>query len=335
MKNRRYLLAITLTIVCGAVLLALFWLRKNSNQASFGTETSSDQSSVVGVNRAKLSNSFAGATPSQQEIAQAKERQWTAAFLTPISLYGKVVDQSGNPIKGAAVEIGINNNPLPNASGTSYVKTTGADGRFSISSHGIAYSLKASKDGFYSTKESTANRNVVTPAREDAPASSSDAPIVLVLHRQGETEPLIFEKTGQIDVPKTGQPIFVDLQTGRVGKSGLQISSWVGDYTQPKFDWRYQLSVPSGVIIERRNRFDFQAPTDGYKLSVEINMPSTAERWAIDGEGDYFAKLADGKFARFSVRFYPRARNFVVIESYINPKPGNRNLEFDPAKAVK
>ena len=54
------------------------------------------------------------------------------------------------------------------------------------------------------------------------------------------------------------------------------------------------------------------------------------------GEKDYFAKLPDGRYARFLIRFYPRQqRNFVVMESYVNPNPGDRNLEFDARKALK
>jgi hypothetical protein len=50
---------------------------------------------------------------------------------------------------------------------------------------------------------------------------------------------------------------------------------------------------------------------------------------------NYFAKLPDGRYARFSINLYPGDRNFVVLESYVNPTPGNRNLEFDPKRVVR
>jgi hypothetical protein len=50
---------------------------------------------------------------------------------------------------------------------------------------------------------------------------------------------------------------------------------------------------------------------------------------------EYFAKLPDGRYARFSIKFYAGNRNFIVFESYLNPKSGSRNLEFDPQKTVK
>jgi len=333
MKNRRNIAAIVFAVVI-VLLIALFiWVRRVPSLAD--SPTTSEQSAVTSqvTNAAVSQNSVA--TPTQQQINEEKERRWTAAFLTPISVHGKVVDQNGKPIADAKVEIGVNNNPLPNQSGSNYVKTTDDSGRFFLASHGIAYSLRAYKDGYYTTEESAANRNVVSPGRSDSPPSSAENPLVLVLHKQGQTEPLIAKTTGQINVPRTGQPISVDLASGRVGQGDLKIASWVGDYSQRQFDWKYQLSVPGGGIVERKGRFDFEAPEDGYHSSVEINMPASAANWAIDGEGEYFAKLSNGRYARIAIRFYPRTRNFVVIESYINPSAGNRNLEFDPAKVVK
>ena len=80
---------------------------------------------------------------------------------------------------------------------------------------------------------------------------------------------------------------------------------------------------------------DFEAPNNGYQPAVEVNMSANAERWSSDVTKNYFVKLSDGRFGRFSISFYPRDRNFVVIESYINPTPANRNLEFDPKKVVR
>jgi hypothetical protein len=64
-------------------------------------------------------------------------------------------------------------------------------------------------------------------------------------------------------------------------------------------------------------------------------MRATAEQWASDVPKQYFAKLPDGRYARFSIEFYAGGRNFVVFQSYLNPEPGHRNLEFDPAKQIK
>jgi hypothetical protein len=37
----------------------------------------------------------------------------------------------------------------------------------------------------------------------------------------------------------------------------------------------------------------------------------------------------------FLLKFYADDRNFIFFESYLNPEPGSRNLEFHPQKTVK
>jgi len=72
---------------------------------------------------------------------------------------------------------------------------------------------------------------------------------------------------------------------------------------------------------------------DGYQSSIEVNMPADIKEWASDVAKSYFAELPDGTYARFSINLYVgrgKERNFVVLESYVNPVPGDRNLEYDP-----
>jgi hypothetical protein len=143
-------------------------------------------------------------------------------------------------------------------------------------------------------------------------------------------------KTRQIEVPRTGQAVNISLVTGRAGEGELEIGSWVAGGEQRPFDWRYMLTIRGGGLIERTGEFDFEAPSDGYLATADINMPSTAPRWSSRAVKAYFAKLPDGRYARFSINFYPsQRRNFVVVESYVNPTPGDRNLEFDPKKILK
>jgi hypothetical protein len=46
-------------------------------------------------------------------------------------------------------------------------------------------------------------------------------------------------------------------------------------------------------------------------------------------------KSLDVPPALSTLKFYAGDRNFIVFESYLNAKPGSRNLEFDPQKTVK
>jgi hypothetical protein len=89
--------------------------------------------------------------------------------------------------------------------------------------------------------------------------------------------------------------------------------------------------VPGGGIqLRKGGEFDFTAPTDGYQLSDEINMPSTITSWNDQGSREYFLKLANGEFARISFTMGAGGYNTFGITSYLNPQPGHRNLEYDP-----
>jgi hypothetical protein len=151
----------------------------------------------------------------------------------------------------------------------------------------------------------------------------------------GAAQPLLHASSQQIDLGKAGQPRRIDLVSGRTGQGDLQVASWIGNSGQRRFDWHYELSMSGGGLIEREGEFDFEAPTDGYKPMIQLNMAADDAKWSSDLTTSYFAKFPDGTYGRFLVKFYPGDRNFIVIESYVNPTPGSRNLEFDPAKEIK
>jgi Carboxypeptidase regulatory-like domain len=334
MKRGRHIPIIAGLLVLVGVLLWVGWPHHNGLPRSATLNEGRGNPNPSTPFPHTTTNVAAAVTTNQAEIERRKEQEINAYYLTPIAVYGKVVDENASPISGATVEIGITDSPVK--TGSDYVQTTNGEGLFSLTDvRGIAFSVRASKDGYYTTAESRGQRNVIAPSNDDLPQPSKQQPIVLVLRKKGETVPLFFASSRQIDVPRNGQPVTVDLVTGRTGEGALRLTSWLGESKQPRFDWRYQLSIPGGGLIERKGEFDFEAPVDGYRSVTEINMPATAERWSSDVMKNYFAKLPDGRYARFSINLYPGDRNFVVLESYVNPTPGNRNLEFDPKRVVR
>jgi hypothetical protein len=255
---------------------------------------------------------------------------------TPIAFYGRVIDQRGDPVPDAT----INYTALDkfDESGSAYQGRSDSNGNFSISGiRGAALSVGVRKQGYYpildKSNASFAYGVGPDPTRKEPPTKES--PAVFILQKQGPTEALIRTGGGQTDIPRDGRPLNFDLATGKAGRGDLQIQTWIGDSNQRRFDWSYRLSIPGGGLIERTGQFDFEAPEEGYQSSIELKMPATAEKWSSDLPKEYFAKLPNGTYARFSIEFYAGHRNFVVLTSYLNPAPGSRNLEFDSAKQIK
>jgi hypothetical protein len=77
--------------------------------------------------------------------------------------------------------------------------------------------------------------------------------------------------------------------------------------------------------VERRGDFAFEAPHEGYMRSVELGEAANQPRWLGDAERQFFVRLADNRYARVTFRMMTRGEHFFVIESALNPGPGNRN----------
>ena len=281
----------------------------------------------------------ANATPEGRKAAIAEIGKAIAMALnTPITFYGRVVDESNQPVADA--DVFFNAADKFDAPGSVYQRKADAHGFFSISGiHGSDLGVGVGKAGYYSREQSHAYFNYGNgPHGRNQPPPTRDNPAVFVLVKMGETEPLIKVSQRQFELPKDGTPIFINFTTGKKGSSDfgcLKVESWLGDTTQRKFDWHFRWSIPGGGLIERTNEYAFEAPKEGYQPFMEASMTTNVDRWLSEFDAQHFAKFPDGTYARFSIELYPGKYNFVVLESYLNPVPGHRNLEWDPKKEIE
>jgi hypothetical protein len=264
------------------------------------------------------------------------------ALATPITFYGRVIDQYGDPVPGATV----NYSALDkfDAPGSQYQGKSDANGDFAITDiGGAALNVGVQKVGYYMIDGKSANAFAYgvgsDSARREPP--SKENPAIFVLQRMGIAEPLIPLSTGGVRVPKNGTPVNIDLATGQraaAGANGVRIEVWTQDQranAEGHYDWRCRVSVPGGGLLELKEQFHFEAPEIGYQDYDEIVMRSTDPSWRKRFKRNYFAQLPSGNYARFQFEFTSGGDHFFMMESYLNPSPGRRNLEFDPQKVVK
>jgi len=264
-----------------------------------------------------------------------RRRAYLSAFLTQMSFWGKVVDDKGEPVPGATVQLQANSNPDPMGGGTTYIRDTDEQGRFLIvGARGITLTVEVSKAGYYSTEQSRGTANYVLNSKTALPIPTADAPAVFVLRRMGVPVPLIRVAPRPVRLPKNGTPVDISLRTGQAGGADrLRVECWTEDQnkdTQGQYSWRCRISVPGGGLAERTDQYDFEAPTNGYQSTQEIAMTASAPKWRKGVDKNYFAKLPGNNYARFVFKLTTGGEHFFVIESYLNPEPGNRNLEHDP-----
>ena len=171
---------------------------------------------------------------------------------TPITFYGKVIDQIGNPVSGADVDYGAIDKFDEN--GSDYHGKSDVNGNFSI--HGIkgaVLTVGVRKPGYYNIhgrSDSAFAYGVGIDATRKAPPTKEN-PALFILQKHGPTESLIRIDGGQIDIPRNGRPVNIDLSTGKTGAGNLRIQTWVENGNQRHFDWHYELSVPGGGLMAR------------------------------------------------------------------------------------
>jgi hypothetical protein len=342
MRTNHVLLLLSLILLIGAVIC--FW----SRQPSF--------SSVAHVTPITISQSIVRSRsdvpvtpqPSSELTRQQAAKKLASAFSAPISYWGKVVDEKGNPVPDATVAWTANNNPDPYGAGTRGETRTDADGLFFIASRGIGLYVEVWKTGYYQVPTQARAKlgsfggfdNPAVISNTDSPLGTPDNPAMYALHRKGTAAALIQITERPIHIPKNGSPVAMSLSTGQTAPSdeggGLNIACWTNDQVKDAdghYTWRCQLSVPGGGLIERIDQYAFEAPVHGYKPVVELGPP--IDRWSARAEQQYFVKLPNNCYARIDFRIRTAGDHYFIIESYLNPTPGDRNLEFDPSNAIE
>ena len=345
----RIAISICLTII--VVLFAWFyWPKHKSLERQYpklstvapavSSRTGPSKPACVASNRA---------IPTRQEIQAAREAEikreqamvdlW---ILTPITFYGKVVDEANSAVNDATVALSAADHPF--AGGTKYERITDEQGLFSITGiHGAALQVSVSKKGYYLLPESWGNFGYAARTQNELPPHTNPKdPAIFKLRKMGQTEPLIvFDKN--VCLRRDGTPMQMDLHTGKITQANtgdIQVQAWTHDKDNPAnlngpYDWRCRVSVPGGgLLIRSGGQFNFEAPSDGYKNEDIIDMPTMTPNWRDQVSQEYFLKLQSGQHALINFTIHAGGDHFFSITSYLNPTPGSRNLEYDPAKTV-
>ncbi len=260
-----------------------------------------------------------------------------ADFRTPISFYGKVIDQFGDPVPNVTVTASANDNPF-GGKGTNRVLQSDASGFFAIEGmHGLALSIEVSKPGYYRVKPlpgkpgSYGGGLYVTYGKEVTYHPDKNRPTIFTLHKQGVIEPLREIQSARINLPSGG----VEVKLGTPYKFIVRAWSHENERAQDgTYDWRCEIEAVKGELVLREEEFDFTAPESGYQKVAIIDMPSSLGRstWNDTIQRSFFVRFDDGEYGRIEVDIAAPPHGSVSIGGYYNPKIGSRNLESDPNK---
>lgn len=253
----------------------------------------------------------------------------------PIQFYGKVVDETSTAVAGATATFSWSN-----AQGEAHEATavTDREGLFSLTGvQGKRLQVRVSRVGYYNSTSNRISFEYADTSESIFYQPDPKDPVVFNLKRRGNADPLVVVKKA-FRIPRDGTPVFIDLTRGKespAADSHLQVRCWTLEKDAAdsnRYDWRCQVSVPGGELLESAGEFAFVAPSEGYVAMLEINMPKAMEQgWTAHVEKRLFLRSRTGIYARVNFKMIAAGDHFFRIESFLNPT-GSPNLEFDPER---
>lgn len=246
----------------------------------------------------------------------------------PIEFYGKVINQSNQPIADVHVHFVRTD---ASASGTSESDTlTDGQGQFALqNAKGRMLQVWLNKNGYYVPKNNPNNFDFASGFIAD-PSN----PVLFHLVKKGEGANLVTSHHGvssTLDFSVSthdGSPIRVDFFNQKVGRDGqMEISQSKPAYGtwQTATSWSYRLVIPDGGFAETCEEFPFEAPASGYQPVVEFNFQKANTNWTerID-KTFYIAFGIPRKYGRIHIE--TTMTTGTILDYAINPD-GSRNLE--------
>lgn len=332
------------TLVIVLCLFLLLLKRKQQNvvvenmpqQSQAATNQPVQQPSQMSVPVVATNNSHIVIAPSPSTPLETNNisPQLLASWQGPIEFYGIVIDENSNPVATASIHFQWSERPAANGMRTSDAQSD-AQGSFSLQgARGLVLTVTVSKVGYYSSHK---DNDSYTYGSLGGTKFSPDAqnPVVFHLRKKSEGVSLIQTKFPPgmqiVQLHHDGTPVFLDLLNGSQVAAGggqleLQFLRDLSENTAKPFDWKLQLSAPTGGgLIPTDEEFAFQAPQNGYQPSIVIYMPATNQDWSDNFSVRYYIQLPNGDYGRFDLNLLAHNGAFTVT-SAINPT-GSPNLE--------
>lgn len=276
-----------------------------------------------------------------------------------IVFYGRAVDQFGEPVPAADVEGVVLVNTGSRGGQMQRRTTTDAQGYFQFGGFkGQDLGIGISKEGYeYRRRESSFSYSYFEPDHKRHIPDPKN-PVVFVLWKKQGAEPLIhYEKVWRF--PVNAGLVKIDLLKAKIGQPQADLivnvsrSPFVMRYGERGFAWTVAIDVEGGGLV-RAGETDYynQAPADGYEPHLEYAQEAQSIRAAQEGritwtwredvaDTFYLTSRSGRNYGRIELRIRPNSDHkegdneaLIAAKVWLNPN-GSRNLEFDPAKAIK
>jgi hypothetical protein len=298
----------------------------DDRQLPFSPERESTESlSTIGTNHEQLPTG----------VDQTIMSVWIEQNKRPQDLYGKVVDQDGNPVVGAKLTGRLSFNTETYGAMRVQVHTTESDagGLFEfVGLQGARFFVSVEKPGYKWGEKGEGYRPPNTEL-----ASPVDRATFIMWKLRG-AEPL--QHSGvQSRIPYDGTSATFRLSDCTKNSDGdLQITLSRNPLKIRKgrepYDWNVKVQIIGGGLVEATDPYMFWAPENGYQPTLEFGMKATDTSWSPQFRRNYYFKDSKGRFGRVLVDLITnstRPDTGITLEVWLNPS-GSQNLETDGTK---
>ena len=255
----------------------------------------------------------------------------------PIEFYGKVVDQFGQPVSDAEVELNWTTviGPIPDPKKSIYSDT---DGRFEVNGiQGKRLWIAVSKKGYLYSSNSVASFEFAAFYENNFHVPDPNNPVLFHLHKLLGAEPM-YQYQANSEIMFGGSPVFIDVATGKFAQNGdFAFSLRLDGRSEKEPDYTLQLQARNNAgFVLTNERFPFDAPVSGYQNLMFIHQKAGETNYNSRQSFHFYAKTHDGKYGVvwFEVTV-PRIGDVASCNATIRYNPsGSRNLEFDQNKWI-
>jgi hypothetical protein len=285
------------------------------------------------------------ASPAGQARIQRFQQQFDGENSKPINVYGKIVDQYGQPVVGAVVNGGTMLYVSVDRSSSENFPpvTTDSQGQFSfVGFRGSRFGFTADKPGY----EFNYSRYV---GWYDSYKPDPNNPTVFTMWKLKGAEPMVHARAeGRVPYDSQASEFVATfyLATGKRGGAGellvtLTQNPLVVRRGVDHYDWSVKIEVLGGGLVEATDPYKNLAPETGYQPAFAFAQAKADPKWQDRFIKTFYVRTAQAQYGRLLVDLTPGTNRpdaglgiGLSIETWLNPG-GSRNLEFDEAKQVR
>ena len=316
------------------ILLTLFFFGWPAERCGAAPTNASDQTLTDTNLSAKVAADYEKYKKGEIDKGTMAKSLWDAENQTTQNLYGKVVDQNGQPVAGVDVTgivIRIDEKNIR------YKTQTDTSGLFQFTGlHGSDMGADVVKEGY----EMDYQRGIFKPSDQSSPTNR----VIYTMWKRHGAEPMMH---GRIDsqIPRDGTATWFDLLTGKQDVNSDMVVKLTRDpmnidmqNLRKPFNWSVTLAISNGGLLEYTNQlYPYEAPSKGYEQEITISYPTNTVGWQSWAKRDYYFNNKNGMiYGRMTINVRAGGQTPTApfrAELYANPA-GSRNLEFDSSKQI-